>query len=229
MIGRFEFILAILIPAVLEGTVIALARRRNAKRLPPGSHVAESNDRKNGAKAPGTRWSRYGGLVGHWISDFSIMGLVIIYILYFVAPWIDLWSYVSPLVVDLPVWMSWVGVFGVWFLDAWNAATLSYNMNFTACTKAMKSKYVLATGGPYRLVRHPVYLSESLGTIFALLATGIWVNVFGVISWLALNSQAKSEEVLLEKRFGKVYTEYKARTGRFFPRIRHQTRAQRIH
>jgi protein-S-isoprenylcysteine O-methyltransferase Ste14 len=84
----------------------------------------------------------------------------------------------------------------------------------------MKSKYILATGGPYRVIRHPVYLSESLETIFALLATGIWINAIGVLSWFALRSQAKAEEKALEKLFGKTYTQYKARTGMFFPKIR---------
>jgi protein-S-isoprenylcysteine O-methyltransferase Ste14 len=221
MMDRFEFILAILIPMILQGIVIMIARRRNARRLPSGSYITRSQDAKVETKAPGSRWSKYGGLVGHWIADLSIIATVIIYALYYLTPTIGLDSYLVPLTLDWPTWLNWAGIFGIWFLDAWNAATLSYNVNFTACYKKMKPKYVLATGGPYRLVRHPAYLGESLETVFAFLATGIWLNIIGVVSWFALRSQAKAEEKVLERIFGKTYTEYRARTGMFFPKVRH--------
>ena len=51
-----------------------------------------------------------------------------------------------------------------------------------------------------------------------LLATGVWLNVFGVVSWFALLDQAKAEEVLLERRFGKIYVDYMEKTGRFLPK-----------
>jgi len=107
----------------------------------------------------------------------------------------------------------------MWLVYALGAWILMYNVNFTPCTAPMKAKYVLATGGPYRYIRHPVYLSESLGTIFAFLATGVWANVFGVVSWLALIEQAKAEEASLERKFGKIYTDYMKRTGRFLPKL----------
>jgi protein-S-isoprenylcysteine O-methyltransferase Ste14 len=144
-------------------------------------------------------------------------------LLYFVVPTVNLDSFISPLIINLPEWLNWIGIFGIWFTDALNVDILSYNVNFTPCTKPMKSKYILETGGPYRVIRHPVYLSESLETVFASLATSIWVNVLGVLSWFALRSQAKAEEEALEKLFGKTYTQYKARTGMFFPRIRRRT------
>jgi protein-S-isoprenylcysteine O-methyltransferase Ste14 len=222
MIDRFVFIIAILVPMIVQGIVIALARKRNANRLPPGSHVMKSHGAKTEAKPPGSRWSRYGGLVGHWIADLSLIVIVVLYILYYVIPTINFSTYIATFTINWPVWLNWIGIFGIWFLDAWNSATLSYNVNFTACYKSMKPEYVLATGGPYRFVRHPAYLGESLETIFVLLATGIWINVIGIISWFALRSQGKAEEEVLEKLFGKTYSEYKGRTGMFFPKIRHQ-------
>lgn len=220
MIGRFEFLLSVLTPAVLVGVAIALAKRRNAKGLPPGSYVVESSTTVSEEKAPGTVWSKYGGLIGHWISDFTIFAFVIVYLFYYLVPTVDLWTYVSPFVVDLPAWVNWVGIIGLWGEQAWNAATMSYNVNFTMCTKPMKAKYVLATGGPYRLVRHPAYLSESLATVVVLLATGVWLNLFGFVSWFALWRQAKAEEEVLARKFGDVYVQYAARTGRFFPKLK---------
>jgi len=221
MLGRLEFLLSIIIPAMIVGVVSAVAKSRNAKRLPPGSCVVETPSASVQERAPGTRWSRYGGLIGHWLSDFTVFAFVIVYLLYYVMPTVGLWSFISPYVMDLPSWVNWIGIFGFWFLQAWNAAVMSYNVNFTMCTKPMKAKYVLATGGPYRLVRHPVYLSESLGTIFVLLATGVWLNFIGFVSWFALWSQAKAEEEALVRKFGDVYVNYAARTGRFLPRVRH--------
>jgi protein-S-isoprenylcysteine O-methyltransferase Ste14 len=53
-------------------------------------------------------------------------------------------------------------------------------------------------------------------------ARGVWVNVFGVASWFALVEQAKAEEASLECRFGKIYTDYMKRTGRFLPKLHTQ-------
>jgi len=86
----------------------------------------------------------------------------------------------------------------------------------------MKPRHVLATGGPYRLVRHPMYANYIVVTFFVFLATGIWVVFLGALGWVGLVRQAKAEERALEKRFGRIYTSYAARTGRFFPRIRHR-------
>ena len=222
MIGRIEFLLAILLPMILEGVVILYTRRNNRDKMPPGSYIVETTANLIDKKAPGTAWSIYGGLIGHWIGDLSIFGLVVIYTLSYVFPSVDLIRYVSPLIIDLPPMVNWVGIAGMWLAYALGAWILMYNVNFTPCTQPMKARYVLATGGPYSYVRHPVYLSESLGTVFAFLATGVWVNVFGVVSWLALMEQAKSEEASLERRFGKIYTDYMNRTGRFFPKLRTQ-------
>ena len=219
LLSRVEFLLAILGPMILEGAVILYTRWNNTDKLPPGSHLSETTLNITDEKAPGTTWSRYGGLIGHWIGDLSIFGLVIIYTLSSLFPSVDLYRFVSPLIIDLPQMVNWIGVVGMWLSYALGAWVLRYNVNFTACTQPMNARYVLATGGPYSYVRHPVYLSESMGTIFAFLATGIWINVFGVVSWFALVDQAKSEEAKLVERFGKIYIDYMENTGRFFPKL----------
>ena len=219
MIGRIEFLLAFLVPMILEGAVMLYTRRKNRDKLPPGSYLVETAPNLAEEETPGTTWSRYGGFIGHWIGDLSIFGLVVIHILSYIFPSIDLYTYVSPLIIDLPPIVNWIGIAGMWLVLALGAWTLMYNVNFTPCTQPMKARYVLATGGPYSYVRHPVYLGEYLGTIFALLATGVWINVFGVVSWFALIEQAKAEEVSLERRFGKIYKDYMEKTGRFLPKL----------
>lgn len=85
MIGRIEFLVAILIPLILEGVVIFFSRRYNRDKLPPGSYLIETPLNLIEEKASGTAWSRYGGLIGHWISDLSIFGLVMIYTLSYLS------------------------------------------------------------------------------------------------------------------------------------------------
>ena len=220
VIGRTEYLLAVLVPYALEGAVVLYTRRRNEASLPPGSVVAEPTSPEVEASAPGTPFSMYGGLVGHFISDLSIWTLIAVYLLSYAVPSVDLMGYMSPLILDFPASVNWAGIAGLWFLDALNASILAYNVNFTPCTRPMASRYVLATGGPYRYVRHPTYLSESLGTIFVLFATGFWINFLGVVSWFALLGQAKAEEAMLQRRFGKIYADYAAKTGMFIPKIR---------
>jgi hypothetical protein len=124
LIGRIEFLLAILVPLILEGVVILYTRRKNKGKLPPGSYLVETSHSLAEEKAPGCAWSRYGGLIGHWIGDLSIFGLVAIYALSFIFPSVDLYRYISPLIIDLPPMVNWVGIAGIWLLDALNASIL---------------------------------------------------------------------------------------------------------
>ena len=78
----------------------------------------------------------------------------------------------------------------------------------------------LATGGPFRLVRHPIYLGLDL----LALGTAIWVPT--AICWIgaglmALGSdlRARAEEKLLIAAFGAAYREYGTRTSRFVPGV----------
>lgn len=78
----------------------------------------------------------------------------------------------------------------------------------------------LATGGPFRLVRHPIYLGLNL----LALGTAIWVPT--TICWigaglmvLGSDLRARAEEKLLLGAFGAAYREYSARTSRFIPGV----------
>jgi len=103
---------------ILEGVVILYARRKNRDKLPLGSYLIETTPNLTEEKAPGTTWSRYGGLLGHWIGDLSIFGLVAIYTLSYIFPSVDLYRYISPLIIDLPPMVNWIGIAGMWLLYA---------------------------------------------------------------------------------------------------------------
>lgn len=73
--------------------------------------------------------------------------------------------------------------------------------------------------GPFRYVRHPIYLSFLLiGTGFVLLA----MNVLALLC-LSLFVNVKGwthEEAELERLYGERYRQYRKRTGAFLPRLR---------
>ena len=77
----------------------------------------------------------------------------------------------------------------------------------------------LLTAGPYRLVRHPIYVG------FALILLGMVVGArslaaLGAFLVLFIPSEihrARTEDRALEKKFGAAWKEYAGRTGFFFP------------
>jgi protein-S-isoprenylcysteine O-methyltransferase Ste14 len=78
----------------------------------------------------------------------------------------------------------------------------------------------LATGGPFRILRHPIYLSLTLlalGTALWHPTPFIWVSF--VILALLSDLRARAEETLLLRVYGETYAKYCERTRRFIPAI----------
>ena len=78
----------------------------------------------------------------------------------------------------------------------------------------------LATGGPFALARHPIYVGINLLGI----GTALWVPTmteFAAVLLLVIGSdlRARAEEGVLMQAFGEAYTSYMARTKRFIPGI----------
>ena len=78
----------------------------------------------------------------------------------------------------------------------------------------------LATGGPFRFVRHPIYMGLNL----LALGSAIWVPT--AILWVAFglmvvgsDLRGRAEEKLLSQAFGPAYRDYCARTRRFVPGV----------
>jgi protein-S-isoprenylcysteine O-methyltransferase Ste14 len=78
----------------------------------------------------------------------------------------------------------------------------------------------LATGGPFRLLRHPIYMGLNLLAI----GSAIWVPT--PLLWTAVgvmligsDLRARGEERVLLAAFGDAYREYCARTRRFVPGV----------
>jgi protein-S-isoprenylcysteine O-methyltransferase Ste14 len=77
----------------------------------------------------------------------------------------------------------------------------------------------LITTGPYRLVRHPIYLGFALLAMGEAFAFGSWpallIVLFGIVPTLAW--RARTEEKVLSRTFGERYAVYRQRTKLIVP------------
>lgn len=80
----------------------------------------------------------------------------------------------------------------------------------------------LVTGGPYSLVRNPMYLGSFLvgsGFVLVVWPWYLW-PIFAILFFRRFNIQICKEENHLQELFGKSYEDYMRQVPRFFPRER---------
>lgn len=85
---------------------------------------------------------------------------------------------------------------------------------------AVQREHALETRGLYARIRHPGYLGALLAALGGALAFGSAVGLplvaaMGALLW----ARAGREETMLERHFGTAYADYRARSGRFLPRL----------
>ncbi len=126
--------------------------------------------------------------------------------------WLD-----QPLLSRTP-WVSWAGVAFVGagiVLAIWARTILGRNWSGVAVVKA---GHDLITGGPYQIVRHPIYTGMLMavlgtavvrGTLHAMLAVPICLLSY----WLKL----QTEEDMLIRQFGHNYLQYRRRVKALIP------------
>ena len=130
-------------------------------------------------------------------------------------------AYMTWSAVPLPAAVRWVGVAlcaltgALWI---WTFHQLGLNLTDTVVTRRA---HTLVTAGPYRWVRHPFYSCVALFTTGAALVSANWfVAVTAAVCFILIVIRTRTEEEHLLARFGPAYDAYRARTGRFFPRLR---------
>ncbi len=85
---------------------------------------------------------------------------------------------------------------------------------------AIKKDHKLITSGPFKIIRHPQYLSQFLLDLGAAAATLSFILApLALIQIPFLFMRASLEDKLLEKHFGENFRSYKKKTGMIFPFI----------
>ncbi len=105
-------------------------------------------------------------------------------------------------------------------LDAvWGLLASLFNPNYTPLFQAMKDRFLLATRGPYAVIRHPRYAGEAWLNVILFMFTGSWLPLLGALGWIAMYYQAVAEEEILTTPAGEEYEKHRQRTGMFLPRL----------
>lgn len=82
----------------------------------------------------------------------------------------------------------------------------------------VKENHELVRGGPYRLVRHPIYTGLLLAFVGMAVVRDEWRGVAGVaIAWLALWRKLQVEERFMIEQFGDAYRRFRAEVPALVP------------
>lgn len=78
----------------------------------------------------------------------------------------------------------------------------------------------LVVSGPYRSVRHPMYLGIAIVALGALLVYRTWTTVFVLLASPGLAVKARHEDRLLSEQLGAGFEAYRSRVPGWLPRVR---------
>ena len=131
-----------------------------------------------------------------------------------------------PLPVTFP--LPWHGImlagggillFGGLCLYAWGMASLGKMFSgSTSLGVQLFDHHRLITIGPYKYVRHPMYLGIMVAAFGGLFLYHNWTLLFVALGFLGLPLRARREEIALSAEFGQEWQEYCRSVPAFFPR-----------
>ncbi len=136
---------------------------------------------------------------------------------YIIAPGFFGFAYVLP----YPIGLRWFGAVllagGITLLASAHA---HLGRSFHSLVVA-KEDHVFVESGPYRWIRHPIYVAYMMNYVGGGLLAGNWVLTFVPVIMFAVlvATRLGGEEQLLIDEFGDRYIDYMRRTGRLIPRI----------
>jgi protein-S-isoprenylcysteine O-methyltransferase Ste14 len=82
----------------------------------------------------------------------------------------------------------------------------------------IKADHELITGGPYGLVRHPIYSGLALAFVGTALVIGQWRGILAVtLALIAIAHRIVAEERFMREQFGAAYDTYAQRVRAFVP------------
>jgi protein-S-isoprenylcysteine O-methyltransferase Ste14 len=137
-------------------------------------------------------------------------------VLYLLAPpW---WTWTR---LPFGEWTQWLGIFVAIPLLFFLILVHRHLDRQWSIALELQDNHKLITSGPYKRIRHPMYLGIFLYTIgMILVSSDLLVLIFFAFSiWVNYRRIPEEEEMMIE-RFGDEYREYMKRSGRLLPRIR---------
>lgn len=122
-----------------------------------------------------------------------------------VAPWRIPVSILFFVLAGLLSWISARTLGRQWRLDA-----------------GLNADHELVRSGPYRIVRHPIYLSMFAVMLGAglLISRPAWLAAAVVLEIIGTEIRVRVEDALLASRFGDQFTEYQRRVPAYIPGVR---------
>ena len=118
-------------------------------------------------------------------------------------------------------WEFWIGalitVLGMLF-NIWARVHLGPNWSGVV---TIKQEHELIDGGPYTLVRHPIYTGLLVAFVGTAAARGDWQGVLAVfVAWAALWRKLRLEERWMTEHFGERYVAYCRRVPALVPSLK---------
>jgi protein-S-isoprenylcysteine O-methyltransferase Ste14 len=130
---------------------------------------------------------------------------------------------VQILTAAIQVWAIWTGLswFGAWALIPLAASWGLFWWTMDAIARQNIAGKEFAEYGPYKWIRHPLYLSYLLVWIAGPVAAGSPLPLVTAVMWAAFYTREalREENVLLAGPSGENYSTYRRRTGLFLPRL----------
>jgi len=116
---------------------------------------------------------------------------------------------------DWPFWLGLLMAVGGILVSVWARLTLGRNWSGTV---TIKQDHELVTGGPYAIVRHPIYTGLLLAFIGSALARGEWRGILAVaLVFVAFERKRRHEERWMREQFGAAYDAYAGRVAALIP------------
>jgi protein-S-isoprenylcysteine O-methyltransferase Ste14 len=169
-----------------------------------------AGEHKTGSRK-GIKREGWGYAVVRAVRSISLIAFLVLYAVD--QPWLGILS------LPFPYWLRWTGaVLGVLSLAIYTWARVTLGKEWSSSMQ-VREKHDLVTTGPYRWIRHPIYLAMMGFLIGITLVTANWFLIaFLIVSIVDLALRIPKEEQMMMEEFGNEYKAYMQRTGRLLPK-----------